>query len=173
MKATIMSIFSRDDKLWHEAVTENSLRLNFACPEGGPLKIGDVIRVSVDLLDQEQLASVYTCSKSVLITLDGRYVKDLALLEKADPAPVSPERLKGGPAAFDHNTLLLQARQYVAYLSGGEVRREGFEVASVQDAVAFSFVKEGEGRFLIVMNKQTGDLISKAWFPQTPPAGTD
>lgn len=166
MIATIKSTFDRDGKLWHEAVTENSLRLNFACPDGGPLKIGDVIRVAADCLDREQLASVYSIAKSVPVTLDGRFLKDLALLEKADPAPISPERLKGGPADFDRNTLLLQARQYAADAEGD---KEGFSMTLAQDAVSFSFAKEGKGRLQVVMDKTTGELISRRWFPETKP----
>ena len=173
MLATIRSTFSRDNKLWHEAVTENNLRLNFVCPEGVPLNLGDAICVAVDMLDQEQLARVYSLRNSVKIKIDGRYIKDLAILEKADPAPVSLERLRGAPAAFDKNTLLLQAQQYVHDVPRSGVKKEGFKVSRMQDAVSFTFVKAGEGRFLIIMDKQTGGVISRNWFPenQSPTTG--
>lgn len=168
MKATIRSTFSRDNKLWHEAVSENSLRLNFICPEGGPLKIGDVIWVATDLLDQEQVATVYSASKTVKITIDGRYIKDLAVLEKADPEPVSKERLKGAPANFDRNTLLLTAQQWVLDVPSAGVKKEGFKLSQMQDAVSFTFVKPGEGRHLIIIDKQTGELILRNWYPENP-----
>lgn len=168
MKATIRSTFSRDNKLWHEAVSENSLRLNFICPEEGPLNIGDVIWVAVDLLDKEQLATVYSASKTVKITIDGRSIKDLAVLERADPEPLSEERLKGAPADFDRNTLLLKAQQWVLDVPSAGVRKEGFNISRIQDAVAFTFAKPGEGRHLIIMDKQTGEPILRNWYPENP-----
>ncbi|UPT73351.1 MAG: hypothetical protein M0D55_15955 [Elusimicrobiota bacterium] len=148
-------------------MTENNLRINFICPET-PLKPGDVIGIIGDIVDREQLATVYSNSGSVLITIDGRFTKDLALLEKADPAPISQDRLKGGAATFDEGTLRLLAEKLMFDIPTEGVKAEGFKPVRAQEAISFTFAKAGEGRFQVILDRKTGERISVSWSPEQP-----